>query len=52
MIRKILRLQRQKFRDNQARKARNDNEFENSIYSLANANQTSKYDTGQLLCDR
>ncbi|CAM4747857.1 unnamed protein product [Rotaria magnacalcarata] len=42
MIRKILMLQRQKFKDSQARKARKSNEFENSIYSFANANQSSK----------
>lgn len=35
-------LQRQKFKDNQARKARKPNEFENSIYGFGHANQPSK----------
>ena len=38
MMKKILRLQRQKLKDNQARKARTSNEFENSLYSFGNAN--------------
>ena len=35
MVKKILRLQRQKFKDNQARKSRKSNEFENSIYGFS-----------------
>jgi hypothetical protein len=35
-------LQRQKFKDNQARKARQSNEFEHSIYNFNHANQSSK----------
>ncbi|CAF3445896.1 unnamed protein product [Rotaria sp. Silwood1] len=51
MVRKILMLQRQKFKDNQARKARKTNEFENSIYSFSNGNQTSKHDDDKPLFD-
>jgi hypothetical protein len=46
MVKKILLLQRQKFKDNQARKACQNNEFENSTYAL---NPTSKNDDGQPL---
>jgi hypothetical protein len=42
MIKKILMLQRQKFKDNQARKARQSNEFEHSIYNFTQMNQSSK----------
>ena len=42
IIKKILRLQRQKFKDNQARKARKSNEIEHSTYSFANMNQSLK----------
>ncbi|CAF0924460.1 unnamed protein product [Rotaria sordida] len=51
MIRKILMVQKQKFKDNQARKARQSNEFENSIYSFSHGNQTSKRDDEKTLFD-
>jgi hypothetical protein len=44
MMKKILLLQRQKFKDNQARKTRKSNELENSTYSFGYANQSSKRD--------
>jgi len=47
MIKKILMLQRQKFKDNQARKSRQNNEFETSTYAFNN--QTSKNDDEQPL---
>jgi len=34
MVKKILQFQRQKFKDNQARKTGQANEFENSIYGF------------------
>ena len=46
MVKKILRLQRQKFKDNQARKSRKSNEFENSIYGFPSM---SKNDEEQVL---
>jgi hypothetical protein len=49
MIKKILLLQRQKFKDNQARKTRPNNELENSIYTFTNMNPTSKNDDEQPL---
>ncbi|CAF1289999.1 unnamed protein product [Adineta steineri] len=49
MIKKILMLQRQKFKDNQARKTLKPNEFENSIYSFGHMNQSSKIDDEQPL---
>jgi hypothetical protein len=49
IIKKILMLQRQKFKDNQARKARKSNEFEHSIYSFPNMNQSLKNDDEQAL---
>jgi hypothetical protein len=49
MIKKILILQKQKFKDNQARKVHKTNEFENSIYSFTNINQTSKTEDDQPL---
>jgi len=42
LIKKILLLQRQKFKDNQARKARKSNEFEHSTYNFTNLNQSSE----------
>ncbi len=42
IVKKILMLQRQKFKDNQARKARQSNEFEHSIYNFTQMNQSSK----------
>jgi len=49
MVKKILMLQRQKFKDNQARKTTQKNEFENSIYTFTNMNQSLKHDDGQPL---
>jgi hypothetical protein len=46
MVKKILRFQRQKFKDNQGRKSRKSNTFENSVYSFG---QTTKNDDGQAL---
>lgn len=40
IIKKILKLQRQKLKDNQARKARQSNEFEHSIYNFNQMNQS------------
>lgn len=40
IIKKILMLQRQKFKDNQARKSRKSNEFEHSIYDFNPMNQS------------
>lgn len=51
MIKKILMLQRQKFKDNQARKSRQNNELENSIYACTYNNQTSKNEEEQTLFD-
>jgi hypothetical protein len=51
MIKKILLLQRQKFRDNQARKARQSHDFENSTYTFPHINQPSKNDDEQPLFD-
>lgn len=42
IVKKILMLQRQKFKDNQARKSRVSNEFENSAYNFSQLNPTSK----------
>lgn len=42
IVKKILRLQRQKFKDNQARKSRKSNEFEQSTHSFAQLNQFPK----------
>lgn len=47
MIKKILLLQRQKFKDNQAHKAGQSNEFENSIYAFSSV----KNDDEQALFD-
>jgi hypothetical protein len=44
LVKKILMLQRQKFKDNQARKTHKSNEFENSTYSFSHMNQTLKND--------
>jgi hypothetical protein len=44
-------LQRQKFKDNHARKTHKSNEFEHSTYSFANMNQSSKSDDEQALPD-
>ncbi|UJR37230.1 hypothetical protein I4U23_029939 [Adineta vaga] len=49
MVKKILMLQRQKFRDNQARKTRKTNDLENSTYSFGCTNQSSKNDDAQPL---
>jgi hypothetical protein len=49
LVKKILLLQRQKFKDNQARKAHKSNEFDHSIYSFPNMNQSSKTDDKQSL---
>ena len=35
LVKKILMLQRQKFKDNQARKSRVSNEFEHSVYNFS-----------------
>lgn len=51
MVKKILRLQRQKFKDNQARKSRKSNEFENSIYSFAQLAEFTKDEEGEGLLD-
>lgn len=51
IVKKILMLQRQKFKDNQARKARKSNEFEHSTYSFAQMDQTAKNDDDDLLPD-
>ena len=51
MVKKILRLQRQKFKDNQARKSRKSNEFENSIYSFAQLNQMVKNEDEEVVFD-
>ncbi|UJR08979.1 hypothetical protein I4U23_013229 [Adineta vaga] len=42
IVKKILMLQRQKFKDNQARKARKSNEFEHSTYSFPALDQSLK----------
>lgn len=42
MVKKILMLQRQKFRDNQARKTSQINEFESSTYAFLNKNSSMK----------
>ncbi len=47
IIKKILLLQRQKFKDNQARKSHQSNEFEHSTYSFSHLNQSSKNDGEQ-----
>jgi hypothetical protein len=47
IVKKILMLQRQKFKDNQACKARKNNEFEHSIYNFTHINQSSKHDNEQ-----
>ncbi len=49
MVKKILMLQRQKFKDNQARKASQNNEFENSTYAFTTMNQTAKNEDEQPL---
>ncbi len=49
LVKKILLLQRQKFKDNQARKAHKSNEFDHSIYGCSNMNQSSKIDDKQSL---
>jgi cation transport regulator ChaB len=49
LIKKILLLQRQKFKDNQARKSYKSNEFENSTYSFSNINQSSKNEDGEAI---
>jgi len=51
MVKKILMLQRQKFKDNQARKTCKNNEFENSMYGFTTMNQTSKHEDEQPLFD-
>lgn len=51
IIKKILMLQRQKFKDNQARKSCQNNEFENSTYAFGMMNQTSKNEDVQPLFD-
>ncbi|CAF4051928.1 unnamed protein product [Adineta steineri] len=51
LVKKILLLQRQKFKDNQARKTRKTNEFEQSTYSFPNINQSSKDDDDNALLD-
>ena len=49
LVKKILMLQRQKFKDNQARKATQNNEFENSTYAFGNKNSSLKNDEEQAL---
>ncbi len=49
IVKKILMLQRQKFKDNQARKTHKTNEFQNSTCSFTNMNQSSKHDDEQPL---
>ncbi len=49
LIKKILLLQRQKFKDNQARKS---NDFENSTYSFSNINQSSKTEEEEALLNQ
>ncbi|CAF4001820.1 unnamed protein product, partial [Rotaria sp. Silwood2] len=49
IIKKILMLQKQKFKDNQARKAHKSNEFEHSTYNFGNINQSSQNDDEQAL---
>ena len=44
LVKKILMLQRQKFKDNQARKSRVSNEFEHSAYNFSQFNPSSKHD--------
>ena len=44
IVKKILLLQRQKFKDNHARKSRVSNEFEHSTYNFSQINPSSKHD--------
>lgn len=49
MVKKILMLQRQRLKDNQARKASQSNEFENSTYAFLNKNSSVKNEGEQAL---
>ena len=51
IVKKILMLQRQKFKDNQARKSRKSNEFEQSTYSFSYLDQCLKDDDDDDLLD-
>lgn len=44
LVKKILMLQRQKFKDNQARKSRTSNEFEHSMYNFSQIKQDDEHD--------